>query len=282
MAKKLQISAPDEQALYENALNTITLASKIPFVKVERAEFLKKHFESSPYLDEILEHGPQLVFSQETLRKHAKKVVASNTTKTAAASFVSGIPANVLVMIPAGAADVVQYFGFAMRMAQQIAYLYGEDELFESNGASDLSDEAKIRVMAYLGGMFGAAGAAALITNTSQKVGAQVGKKVAGKALTKTFWYPTLKKTGAMLGVKITKKTVEKTVTKSVPVLGGAVSGGIAWASFKPMGKRLIDVFERQLNGEFDDFDELSPEFADKLESKSVNPLVIDGEVVSE
>lgn len=282
MAKKLQLSAPDEQALYENALNTINLASKIPFVKVDRAEFLKNQFEGSPYLEAILEHGPQAVFSQATLRKYAQKVVASNTTKTAAVSFVSGIPTNVLVMIPAGAADVVQYFGFAMRMAQQIAYLYGEDELFESNGTSRLSDEAKIRVVAYLGGMFGAAGAAALIANTSQKVGAQVGKKVAGKALTKTVWYPLLKKTGTMLGAKITKKTVEKTITKAVPVLGGAVSGGIAWASFKPMGNRLIDVFERQLNGEFDDIDELLPEFADKLESESANPPVIDGEVVSE
>ena len=281
MPKKLQVSAPDEQALYESALNTINLASKIPFVKVDRTAFLKERFKDSPYLDEILRLGPQAVFSQATLRKHAKKVVASNSTKTAAVSFASGIPSNILMMIPAGAADVVQYFGFAMRMAQQIAYLYGEDELFESNGESGLSDEAKIRVMAYLGGMFGAAGAAALVANTSQKVGAQIGKKVAGKALTKTFWYPILKKTGTMLGAEVTKKTVEKTITKAVPVLGGAVSGGIAWASFRPMGNRLIDVFERQLNGEFDDIDELSTEFADKLESESAELPVIDGEIVS-
>jgi len=281
MPKKMQVSAPDEQALYENALNTINLASKIPFVKVDRTAFLKERFEGSPYLDEILRLGPQAVYSQATLRKHAKKVVASNTTKTAAVSFASGIPSNILMMIPAGAADVVQYFGFVMRMAQQIAYLYGEDELFEPKGASGLSDDAKIRVMAYLGGMFGAAGAAALIANTSQKVGAQIGKKVAGKALTKTFWYPILKKTGTMLGAEVTKKTVEKTITKAVPVLGGAVSGGIAWASFRPMGNRLIDVFERQLNGEFDDIDELSPEFADKLESESAELPVIDGEIVS-
>ncbi len=74
MAKKLQLSAPDEQALYENALNTINLASKIPFVKVDRAEFLKKQFEGSPYLEEILEHGPQAVFSQAILRKMPKRL----------------------------------------------------------------------------------------------------------------------------------------------------------------------------------------------------------------
>ena len=48
------------------------------------------------------------------------------------------------------------------------------------------------------------------------------------------------------------------------------------------MGKRLIDEFERQLNGEFDDIDELLPEFADNLENNSANPPIIDGEVVSE
>ena len=84
-----------------------------------------------------------------------------------------------------------------------------------------------------------------------------------------------------MLGAEVTKKTVEKTITKAVPVLGGAVSGGIAWASFRPMGNRLIDVFERQLNGEFDDIDELSPEFVDKLEGESAGLPVIDGDIVS-
>lgn len=280
MAKKLEVPALDEQALYNSALNTISLASKVPFVKVDRTEFLREHFEDSPYLEQILEQGPQSVFSQSTLRKHAKRIVASNTTKTAAVSFASGIPSNVFVMIPAGTADVVQYFGFAMRMAQQISYLYGEDDLFESVEASGLSEEAKVRVIAYLGGMFGAAGAAALIVNTSKKVGEQVGKKVAARALTKTVWYPVVKKTGAVLGAKITKKTVEKTVAKAMPVLGGAVSGGIAWASFKPMGNRLIDVFERQLNGEFDEFDELSPEFAKNLQSETDESYIIDGEVV--
>ena len=47
------------------------------------------------------------------------------------------------------------------------------------------------------------------------------------------------------------------------------------------MGNRLIDVFERQLNGEFDDIDELSPEFVDKLEGESAELPVIDGDIVS-
>jgi len=95
-------------------------------------------------------------------------------------------------MIAAGGADVAQYFGFAINLAQQIAYLFGEDELFDGGG--QLSEAAQIRVIAYLGAMFGAAGAAALVSQTSKRAGANLGKKVAAQALTKTAWYPLVKK----------------------------------------------------------------------------------------
>ena len=71
-------------------------------------------------------------------------------------------------------------------------------------------DRSMTRVIAYLAVMCGAAGASSLITQTSKVVGQNVGKKVAGQALTKTTWYPLVKKIGALLGQKITKKTVEK------------------------------------------------------------------------
>ncbi|MBM6784375.1 hypothetical protein H6A08_08400 [Enorma massiliensis] len=92
-----------------------------------------------------------------------------NTTKSAATSFVSGLPSNPVVMVAAGGADVVQYFGFAMNLAQKLAYLFGEDALF-IDGTSEMPLEAKYRVVAYLGAMFGAGGAAKLISTTSVKV----------------------------------------------------------------------------------------------------------------
>ena len=252
-------SLPQEQKMYDTALNLIGVIAKVPLVKVDREQFLRQQFANSPYLEEILLLGPQSVYTPKALEKKARAIVRSNTNKTSAVSFATGLPANPFVMVPAAGADVAQYFGFALHMAQQIAYLFGEDELFTNGG--ELTEEAKVRVIAYLGVMCGAAGAGNLIVQTSRVVGQNVGKKVAGQALTKTTWYPLVKKIGALLGQKITKKTVEKTISKAVPLVGGVVSGGLTFATFRSMGYRLTDEFVKLVTSEPQKELELKPGF---------------------
>jgi hypothetical protein len=226
---------------------------------------LRKHFAGSPHLDVILERGPQAVYTVESLRKKANSLIKNSVAKTSVASFATGLPGNPAVAIAAGGADVAQYFGFAINLAQQLAYLFGEDDLFDAGG--DLSEAAQMRVVAYLGAMFGAAGAAALVSHTSKAAGANLGKKVAAQALTKTAWYPLVKKVGALVGKQVTKKTVEKTITKALPVVGGVISGALTYATFGPLGHRLADTMVKHLNGEFDDVLDLKPEFADAADS---------------
>ena len=252
-----------QDKLYSMTLQTIGAVSKLPVVRVDREAFLRKQFADSPHLDSILERGPQAVYSAESLRQKANGIIKSSVAKTSMASFATGLPGNPLVMVAAGGADVAQYFGFAINLAQQIAYLFGEDDLFEGGG--QLSEAAQMRVIAYLGAMFGAAGAAALVSQTSKIAGVNLGKKVAAQALTKTTWYPLVKKVGALIGKQVTKKTVEKTITKAFPVVGGVVSGGLTYVTFRPMGHRLADVLFQNLNGDFDDQLELKAEFAATL-----------------
>lgn len=253
-----------QDKLYATTLQTVGAVAKLPIVRVDREAFLRKHFGDSPHIDVILESGPQAVYSTESLRAKANTIIKSSSAKTSAASFAAGLPGNPAVMVAAGGADVAQYFGFAINLAQQIAYLYGEDELFD-DGVGQLSEAAQIRVIAYLGAMFGAAGAAALVANTSKVAGANLGKKVAAQALTKTGWYPLVKKVGALVGKQVTKKTVEKTITKAVPIVGGVVSGGLTYVTFRPMGHRLADTLAKNLNGDFDQHLELNPQFAATL-----------------
>jgi len=264
-----------QDKLYSTTLQTIGAVSKLPIIRVDRESFLRKHFASSPHLDVILERGPQAVYTAESVRKLADTIIKSSATKTSIASFATGLPGNPAVMVAAGGADVVQYFGFAINLAQQIAYLFGEDELFDGGG--QLSEAAQVRVIAYLGAMFGAAGAAALVSQTSKAAGANLGKKVAAQALTKTAWYPLVKKVGALVGKQVTKKTVEKTITKAVPLVGGVVSGGLTYVTFRPMGHRLADVLVRNLNGEFDDQLDLNPEFA-----ATIGTVLAEAEVASD
>ena len=268
------MAAPSEDKLYATTLQTIGAVSKLPMVRVDREMFLRKHFGDSKHLDVILDRGPQVVYSPDSLRKKADALIKNSAAKTSMLSVASGLASNPAVMIPAGGADVAQYIGFAINLAQQIAYLFGEDDLFDGGG--QLSEPAQLRVIAYLGAMFGAAGASALVANTSKIAGANLGKKVAAQALTKTAWYPLVKKVGAVIGVKITKKTVEKTITKSVPVVGGAISGALTYATFRPMGHRLADTLAKNLKGHFADELELNPHYA-----ATVDSLVVEGETVT-
>ena len=274
---------PDEESLAETAMTTVTAAVKLPFVKVDREEFLRSEFKDHEHLDIILERGPQAVFTTEALAERAKRLVSTNTRNTTAVSFAAGLPANAFVAVPAAGADVAQFFGFALRMAQQISYLFGEKDLFTGED-STLNDEAKLRVFGYLGAMFGIAGGAALINKAASMAAAQAGKKVTNKALTKTVWYPVVKKVAAMLGQKITKQSVGSAVTKVVPVLGGVVAGTLTYATFRPMGQRLTDVFVNNLKGTFDLQvelkDELNPEFLKELEEEEAK--IIDGEVLDD
>lgn len=250
-----------QDRLYATTLQTIGAVAKLPIVRVDREAFIRKHFGGSPHLNVILERGPQAVYTVESLRKKADSVIKNSVAKTSVASFVTGLPGNPAVAIAAGGADVAQYFGFAINLAQQLAYLFGEDDLFDTGGG-ELSESAQMRVVAYLGAMFGAAGAAALVSQTSRAAGTNVGKKVAAKALTKTAWYPLVKKVGALVGKKVTKKTVEKTITKTIPIVGGVLSGGLTYVTFGPMGHRLADTLVKHLNGEFDDILDLNDDFA--------------------
>ena len=252
---------------------TINAAASAPLVHVDREEFLRKQFGSSPYIDKIIEDGPQSVFTLDSLQRKAVDVIKNSTRKTTIASFAAGLMANPVTTIATASFDVTQFFGFALNLAQKIAYLYGEDELFseipEKGFAGDLvkkdgeavPEVAQMKMIAWLGAMMGVSGAGGLVLHTSKAAGISIGKKVASQALTQTAWYPVLKTVGSLLGFKITKKTVESFINNAVPVIGGFISGGMTYAAFNPMGQRLSDMFVKVLNGDFDIEMELNPVF---------------------
>lgn len=257
----------NQEQLYGVVIQTMTAASQLPMVKVNREEFLKTRFKDSPYLDKIIADGPTAVFTTKALRKEAEKIINDMTTKTSLISFAAGLPGNPFTAVAAGTADIAQYFGFALNLSQQIAYLFGEDELFVGEG-KEISEEVQIRIIAYIGVMFGAGGSSVLLKKVSKTAGANIGKKVATQALTKTTWYPLVKKVAAVIGVKITKKTVEKTIANAVPILGGLISGGLTYFTFKPMGRMLANTFVKKINGDFDGELEFTEAFKASLEEE--------------
>ncbi len=235
----------DTEATKDFALeNVIVTAVQIPGVKVSRKQFLAEIFAKEDVsIDQIIATNPiEMGISQEHLMKIANKLILTRTSQSSLASFVTGIPGG-LAMAATIPADILQFFGMSLRLAQELAYLYGAQDLWENGSIDD--ERVKNQLIMYCGVMFGVSGAVSGVRVLTTQIAKTTLKKLPQKALTKTFWYPIIKQIGKAIGVKITKTTVAKGVSKAVPVLGGIISGGLNFASMMPMANRLLDALDK-------------------------------------
>lgn len=246
-----ELAKKDSGAVFETIL---TNALKVPGVKVNRQTFLREIFQNKPQLvyNEIVELGPVAAgCTQKELDKLAANLIAKRTMQSTGISFAAGLPGG-LAMAATIPADTMQFFGMALRLAQEISYLYGGDDLWHNGEVDD--EKVQGQLILYCGVMFGVSGSSAAVKVLSSTIAKQVAKKLPQKALTKTIYYPIIKKVAAMLGVKMTKDTFAKGVAKAVPVVGGVVSGGLTFASMRPMGKRLASTLS-EANFEYTEAD---------------------------
>lgn len=223
--------------------NIITSAVQIPGVKVDRKKFLAETFANHEVvMEDIFELGPiEAGVSQEELSKLANKLILSRTGQSSIASFVAGIPGG-LAMAATVPLDVLQFFGMAIRLAQELSYLYGADDLWQNGQLDD--EKVKNQLLLYCGVMFGVSGAVSGVRVLSTQIAKTTLKKLPQKALTKTFWYPMIKQIGKAIGVKVTKSTVAKGISNAIPVIGGVISGSMNFASMLPMANRLQSTLE--------------------------------------
>ena len=222
----------------------VSAAVRLPGVKVDRKEFLLVQFKDT---DEdqrrmIIEDGPvKAGCTQRKLRDMANRVLRDRTLTSTTASFAAGLPGG-LAMAATIPADLLQFYAVSLRLAQEVAYLYGEPDLWQDGVIND--DKVRNQLILYCGVMFGANGAAQGLKVMASALAKQAMKKLPQQALTKTFVYSIVKSTCKFFGVKMTKSIFAKGVSKAIPLVGGVLSGGITFASMKSMGARLIDTLE--------------------------------------
>ncbi|MBR0112964.1 MAG: SHOCT domain-containing protein [Clostridia bacterium] len=226
-----------------NLEDVISNSIKIPGVKVNRKSFLAEQFAKQEKIQEIIDQGPiEAGIQRETIDEVANKLIVKRTSQSSIASFVAGIPGGFAMMatIPA---DVMQFFGMALRLAQELSYLYGAEDLFVDGDVSD--ERVKSQLIMYCGVMFGVSGAVTGVRVLTTQIAKTAGKKIPQKALTKTIWYPIVKKIGKAIGVKITKSTIGNAAEKAIPIVGGVISGTMNFASMMPMAKRLMNTLDK-------------------------------------
>lgn len=171
----------------------ITKTIQIPGVKVNRKQFLAEQFASKANnLEEILDKGPiEAGIKREDIKLLSKKLILTRTSQSSIASFVAGIPGG-LAMAATIPADTLQFFGMTLRLAQELSYLYGAQDLWKDGTIDD--EKVKNQLILYCGVMFGVSGAVSGVRVLSTQLSKTALKKIPQKALTKTFWYPILKK----------------------------------------------------------------------------------------
>ncbi|BAJ26942.1 MULTISPECIES: hypothetical protein [Kitasatospora] len=218
----------------------LVYAANLPGVRIEREAYLRRTLGrvcSEEQVRRAVEESPAAAgIPPEVLEKAANESIRYEAGKVSALSAAAGLPG--LLFLPATVpADLAQYFGHMLRIAQKLAYLYSWPDLFSDQ--DDLDDATKNVLILFMGVMFGTQSANSAVGKLATQISEQVVKQLPRRALTQGVVYPVVKKVAAYLGVEITKQSFAKGVSKAVPVVGALLSGGLTLATYLPMAKRL-------------------------------------------
>ena len=213
-----------------------------PSVKINRNTFLRKEFKkyySENEINDAIAFNPAHAgMPIEEIDKIADAVILTERLKVSGISAALGVPGGAFMAatIPA---DIVQYFGCMLRVAQKLMYLYGFPQIDTKEKDAQLDAGTMNTLIICLGVMQGVAGANNALKAMAKALAAGVEKQLLKAALTKGTIYPIVKKVAAWFGAKMTKEVFAGFFKKAIPVVGGFIGGGLTWAVFKPNCERL-------------------------------------------
>jgi len=226
---------------------TLHAAMKLPVVSVDRKEFLSKELSVLCSPDQVqiaIESKPSDVLTREQIEKIAKGVINYHLTVATATSALAGIPGGwwMAGTIPA---DLAQFYGHILALAQKLLYLYGFPDLQE-NGK--LTDEAIQILTLAIGVMSGAKAAITGLNKVLNMLAEAVVKQLPKLGLTKYGIFVISKQVAKWLGVKLTTKGFSQGVGKLLPLVGAPISAALTYWTFRPMAYK----FKRYLDGNYD------------------------------
>ena len=231
---------PTDDEAEEFAERLVRRAASLSMVKINRGTFLRT--EIPKYCPDVdaqfaVETTPaEAGVPSAVLDRIAQDAIEFEVKKCAGLSFLAGIPGG-LALVGTVPADLAQYIGHVMRVEQKLAYVYGWQSFLDDD---EVDDRTIMELVVLMGVMMEVGGVASTLTKFAATTAQQaVARTIERQALTKTFFYPVMKKVLRFIGISLTKQTFAKTAAKLVPVIGGAVSGGLTYFSFKPSAEKL-------------------------------------------
>lgn len=235
------------KTLDQNGDNQVTIEDiiimglKIPGIKVNRAEFLKKEFIKyypEEVISNIIIYNPSYEsIPLETINKIADDVIQYERLCVSGISAALSVPGGI-TMVATLPTDIAQYYGYMLRATQKLLYLYGFPEI-------DINDEILLdsstinTLIICMGVMYGVAGANSALKSMAKALAKGVEKKLINTALTKGTIYPIVKSVAKWFNVRMTKEVFAGFFKKTIPVVGGVIGGGITYLTFKPCCEKL-------------------------------------------
>ena len=239
--------------------NIMENSLKLPGIKVDRDDYLKDVFSSYGDISNLADKRPMDVFDVVIVDKVAKATINKHLLGVTGTSTIAGIPGG-FAMIGTIPADITQYYYHVVIVAQKLGYIYGWPDLLDEK--QQFSEASRNILTLFVGVMLGAGAANKAVTEVGKKLSMQVAKRLPQQALTKTAYYPIIKQVGKWIGMKVTKETFAKGASKFIPILGGVLSGGLTFFTFKPMANKL----HAKLKEDSDAY-----QFFNNVESKPMN-----------
>lgn len=227
--------------------DVILMAFRVPGVSINREKFLRKEL-NIKYSKEMIEQAilttpMQANIGQNEIDKIATSIIQNERLKVSGISTALGAPggAAMAATIPA---DIAQYYGCLLRVAQKLLYLYGFPQIEYKENEQAFDTETMNQIILCMGVMFGVANAKNGLLALAKALGTGVEKQLVKKALTKGTIYPIVKSISKWFGVKMTKEVFAGFFKKAIPLVGGVVGGGLTYATFKPCCDKLKSVLE--------------------------------------
>jgi hypothetical protein len=226
--------------------DVIIMGLKVPGVKINRSEFIKKEFSkyySEEIIDNIIKYNPAHEnIPINKISKIADDVIQYERLCVSGISTALSAPGG-FAMVATLPTDIAQYYGYMLRATQELLYLYGFPEI-DINSQQLLDSETINTLIVCMGVMYGVAGANTALKSMAKALGVGVEKKLINKALTKGTIYPIVKSVARWFNVRMTKEIFAGFFKKSIPIIGGVIGGSITYLSFKPCCEKLKTTLE--------------------------------------
>lgn len=253
--------------------DVIIMGLKVPGIRIKRADFLqaelKKRYPQEVIDDAIIHNPLHANIATQDIDRIADDVIRFERNCVSGIAAALGVPGGV-AMVATIPADIAQYYGYMLRTAQKLLYLYGFPEIDVEEKEQVFDSETMNILVICLGAMYGVAGANNAIKSMAKALASGVEKQLMKKALTKGTLYPIVKSVAKWFNVKMTKQVFTGFFKKAIPVVGGFIGGGMTYVSFKPCCDKLKESLQHTIlsdpNYTHDANDEIIIEVEEALE----------------